>query len=248
MLKKLKWFYSCKLKPFAIKKIVNLKYGRGIAEYKNKYEGQRCFVIGNGPSLTLEDLEKLSDEITFASHLIFQSFDKTKWRPTFYCVEDTELLENNIQNIINISSEYEQGFFTGNTFYNLPKAFLNNKKNSFWFVDNFRWDKEPDFSLNANSYIAEGFTVTYAIIQLAVYMGFKEIYLLGVDHHYTADNSYSSMISDGKIYNTPKLDKSTLSYKKAEEVCDSVGVKIKNATRGGHLEVYERVDLDEVLK
>lgn len=247
MLNKLKWFYSCKLKPFVVKKIVNLKYGRGISKYKNKYEGQRCFVIGNGPSLTLDDLEMLSDEITFGSHLIFQSFNKTKWRPTFYCVEDTELLENNAENIINFSSEYEHGFFTGNLYKCLPRELLSGKNNDFWYIDKMKWNDEPDFSFCADSYIAEGFTVTYAIIQLAVYMGFKEIYLLGVDHHYSSDKSYSSMISDGKVYNTPKLDKSTLSYIKAESVCNSIGVKIKNATRGGHLEVFERIDLNDII-
>ena len=55
---------------------------------KNRYAGKRCFVIGNGPSLTKEDLELLRNEVTFASNRIYKMFDKTDWRPTFYAVFD----------------------------------------------------------------------------------------------------------------------------------------------------------------
>lgn len=226
---------------------VNKNFGKGIKSYKNKYNNQRCFIIGNGPSLLIDDLEKLENEITFASHMIFKVFDKTLWRPMFYCIEDIELLENNIETIQSIRGEYKHGFFTGNNWKNLPENFLEYEQNDFWYIDKLIWDDEPDFSLNADKYIAEGFTVTYAIIQLAVYMGFSEIYLLGVDHSYCNGNNYSDAIGNSEIYNTPKLDRSTLSYMKAKSVCENMGIKIVNLTRGGHLEVFERDSFDQVI-
>lgn len=226
---------------------VNKKYGRGISDFKDKYYGKRCFIIGNGPSLLTEDVEQLSGEITFASHFIFKLFDKTNWRPTFYCVEDIELLENNVKDIMEFENDYCHGFFTGNCYENLPKNFLRNKKNDFWLIDQADWKDYPDFSMCADKYIAEGYTVTYAIIQLAVYMGFSEIYLLGVDHFYESGNSYSDAIGEMDIYNIPQTDRTTLSYIKARQVCEQKGIKIMNATRGGHLEVFERVNFDQII-
>ena len=58
---------------------------------KGKYAGRRGFVIGNGPSLCIDDLARLTDEITVASNQIYLAFDKTPWRPTFYTIEDAVL-------------------------------------------------------------------------------------------------------------------------------------------------------------
>lgn len=226
---------------------VNKKYGKGIRDFKDKYQGKRCFIIGNGPSLSTKDLEKLDGEITFASHFIFKLFDKTNWRPIFYCVEDIELLEKNVMDIMKLEKDYCHGFFTGNCYENLPKNFLKNKKNDFWLIDKADWKDYPDFSMCADKYIAEGYTVTYAIIQLAVYMGFSEIYLLGVDHFYERGNSYSDSIGEMDIYNIPQTDRTTLSYIKAKQVCDQKEIKIINATRGGHLEVFERANFEQII-
>ena len=35
---------------------------------KGIHIGKRCFIIGNGPSLRVEDLEKIKDEYTFAAN------------------------------------------------------------------------------------------------------------------------------------------------------------------------------------
>lgn len=240
VLKKLLYFYRRKKFKYC--------YSRNIKKYKNKYNGKRCFIIGNGPSLRIDDLEKLSDEITFASHFIYKTFDKTDWRPTFYCVEDIRLLNDNVTDIMKFENDYCHGFFTGNNYNNLPKVFLKSRKNDFWYIDKMIWkNNEPEFSLDADKYIAEGFTVTYAAIQLAVYMGFNEIYLLGVDHFYEKGNDYSNVIGEEVVYNTPQLDKSTVSYLKAKKVCEEKGIKIVNLTRGGHLEVFNRECFDDVI-
>ena len=62
---------------------------------KNIHKGKRAFILGNGPSLEIEDLDKLKNEITFASNKIYLAFDQTDWRPTYYCVEDLIVAQNN---------------------------------------------------------------------------------------------------------------------------------------------------------
>lgn len=121
----------------------------------------------------------------------------------------------------------------------------------------------PSFSEDISVYVGNGATVVYTAIQFAVYMGIKEIYLIGVDHHF-----HTSKTADGKIvidpnakdyfskeYNNdkeklpiPNTELSTFTFIAAKEYADSHGIKIFNATRGGKLEVYPRVNFDELFK
>lgn len=64
-----------------------------IIKLKNRYKNKRCFVIGNGPSLKLDDLNKLKNEFTFASNKIYKIFNQTDWRPSFYFAEDSLIYE-----------------------------------------------------------------------------------------------------------------------------------------------------------
>ena len=111
------------------------------------------------------------------------------------------------------------------------------------------------FSKDISKVVYSGQTVTYSMIQFAAYMGFKEIYLIGVDCNYSSNNSVITQDSyfDPRLFNSqrsyaaPEVDTNLLAYARAKEVCDREGIKIYNATRGGKLEIFERADLDKVL-
>ena len=50
-----------------------------------------------------------------------------------------------------------------------------------------------------------------------------------------------------KIYPCIYGDKALLAYKSTREYCDKNNIKISNATRGGKLEVFDRVDFDKLF-
>ena len=102
----------------------------------------------------------------------------------------------------------------------------------------------------------------YTAAQLAAYMGFKEIYLIGVDHHFhISQNNAGEIIVDDSVkdyfsekYNTdkenlyiPNTEKSTLTYVAMKEQCERRGIRVFNATRGGKLEVFKRVDFGSLF-
>ncbi|MGN0521370.1 MAG: 6-hydroxymethylpterin diphosphokinase MptE-like protein [Eubacterium sp.] len=249
-MKKLRKLFPQNFRLLVLQKYIQLKYSHKLKKVKNKYKGKRCFIIGNGPSLVKEDLDRLKDEYCFAANMIYHSFDDTVWRPTFYNVADIQLLEAHIDEIKNLHPIYTNGFFIVNRMSIIPKEMLSNPKNFFYYDKYIEYTDDPEFSEDAASFIANGYTVTYSSIQLAVYMGFSEIYLLGVDHNYaktTSEASYSNLIKENVFYNPPHTDKSTYAYRKAQKVCTQKGVKIYNATRGGHLEEFERVDFDSLF-
>jgi hypothetical protein len=238
---------------------------RRIREFSEKHKNMRCFIIGNGPSLSIGDLEMLRDEITFAANRIYRLFDKTNWRPTYWVGSDLELLRSDKKHLLQVI-ENEMG---ATTFFitRLFKSF-GAKANIYYYmihhrlyIDRFQ-EREIEFSDSAERHLGNGETVTYIAMQLAVFMGFKEIYLLGVD------NNYSNMLINGKLvcnneiknysdgirvekherFGPSNLTGLIASYFAARKYCDSHGILVANATRGGKLEVFERITLENILK
>lgn len=229
--------------------MMSKEYKTKLLEIKNRYSGKRCFIIGNGPSLRAEDLDKIAGEYSFAANKIYYIFPKTKWRPTFFCASDNGIIAECIEQINQLNVVYRFLSMNHLAAYGKPRYFYH--KDAVLFRERQPEDyySKPNFSEDIMKGITGGFTVTYIALQLAVYMGFTEIYLLGVDHglpknaqagqtknHFYADSKSDKANLDFEI--------STASYQKAKEYAEKHGIKIYNATRGGNLEVFERVDID----
>ena len=133
---------------------------------------------------------------------------------------------------------------------------------NYFHIINSDKDNKPLFSDNIAKYVVNSKTVVFTAIQFAVYMGMKEIYLMGVDHHFhTSINSQGEIVVDPTAkdyfsddYNRdrenlyiPNTDLSTLTYVAAKEYADTHGIEIYNATHGGKLEVFPRVDFDSLF-
>ncbi len=224
-----------------------------IRSLRNKYNGKRCFIIGNGPSLGIHDLEKIKGEISFGTHRIYEIFDKTSWRPDYYLAQDYKLIYTSKESIKSIDVNDKLIAIPGR----MPIIKIKGARYIKMIFEEF-YPRLPQFSDNIENGIYEGYTVSYMCLQVAAYMGFKEIYLLGIDHNYSIEldengnlyknNGVRDHFSDNdKTENVPQTFKSTLAYKAAKEYADRNGIKIYNATRGGKLEVFERKTLEEVL-
>ncbi len=258
-------FYKIQFKKQKNKlpKILVNKNQQELIGLKNKYSGKRCFIIGNGPSLKVEDLNKLKDEYTFASNRINTLYSKTEWRPTFYSIQDELVLERLLNNLSDTISKSKIGFISLNN-YEICNKSVEKQENIIWFPLIFCPPKKNRyaFSSDASKAVFEGLTITYSCIQMAVHMGFTEIYLLGVDHNYSIeidddgnivknDNSVKSYFDDALVsmndINLPKIVEMTRAYISAEKHSNNNGYRIYNATRGGKLEVFERVDFDNLF-
>jgi hypothetical protein len=255
-------FWESRLKDrYYVRPFICSRYGERLKTFKDIHKGERCFIIGNGPSLRVSDLERLNGEYTFAANKIFVIFDETEWRPTYYCIQDFLMIETEWESLKKCI-DVKHKFMAGNPLIkkkSMLDDWLHFYINLKLFYPNF-----PKFSSDISKEIFEGFTVTYAEIQMAVYMGFKAIYLLGVDHSYSKVINNSGEITDNgtRDYFSEKymknkqfgvqsyyanLENSTLAYMAARQYADKNGIKIYNATRGGKLEVFERIDFDSLF-
>ncbi len=234
--------------------------------FYNKYKGKRCFIIGNGPSLNKNDLSLLKDEYVFAVNSFFYKTEETGFRPTFFVVEDNMVMRENLDRIIAYEAPYK--FFPTDYRTLHPEG-----DNVFFFRMNqgFYMQSSPNycvprFSTDASKVVYCGQTVTYVNMQLAYFMGFTEVYLIGMDFNYiipaehkrsgnhilsTTDDPnhfHKDYFGKGKTWKDPKLDRVAANYRQAKNSFEAVGRKIYNATVGGQLEIFDRVDYDALLR
>lgn len=232
---------------------------------KNKHKGKRCFLIGNGPSLRPEDLDLLKGEITFAANRIYMLFNKTEWRPTYYFCADSGLYSMDHRKIRGIDAELRfvslnTGILAGKvydevTYYNQGMNFVEVKQGKVVFKN------KVNFSYDAEKVVYGGGTILYDALQWAVYMGFSEVYLLGVDCNYKFERTVDGKVIENDIkkeHFDEKYDvgrtwaaevfRLIMAWEQAKKSCEERGIVIKNATRGGKLEVFERVSLEELVK
>lgn len=244
-------------RPFVINHFEMFADGKKLAKLKDKYKGKRCFICGNGPSLNAKDLDILHKrgEYTFGMNRIFKIFPQTEWRPTFYICEDKVIMQNIEDEVNAIECEYK---FIPTEMLWYHGVSINNAH----YFNMHCCEKNHGFSYDASKQLECVGTVTITCIQLAYYMGFSEVYLIGVDHNFAnmTDKDGNKIVNNNvKNYFCEDYDKdvedkvvhdlyyTTKSYQCAKEACDKVGFKVYNATRGGKLEVFPRADLDSLI-
>jgi len=244
-----------------------------IETWKGKYKGERCFCIGNGPSLEDTPLHLLKDEYSFGLNKIADIYPMTTWRPSFYInvtvmTTDKEWAQAAKIAMVGTPSFIDYGMLP--FVLDAQDKDINVPENVFPVATSKKYrQRNPDPSIWSHD-IASGVSKygssMLAVLQIAVYMGFNPIYLLGCDlgwrpfgrnakdpNHFSEDYWGKPQIADGKkIVVTPGLARrytadALSSHVLAKKVCDPMGIKIYNATMGGDLDVYPRANLMEVI-
>jgi len=223
---------------------------RRLGQFRHKHKGQRCVIIGNGPSLNKMDLSFLENEITFGTNRIFLMFDKWKFRPTYYVSVNPLVIEQSAEEILKIDAPK---FLSQNgiPFFDDPGDIHFLRSIPQWF-----------FSKDPRNGLCEGWTVTYVAMQLAYFMGFDEVILIGVDHHFvTQGDPNKEVVSEGDDPNhfhpdyfgkgarwhLPDLERSEGSYRMAKQAFEEENRRIIDATVDGKLTIFPKVDYREIF-
>jgi hypothetical protein len=249
-----------------------------LERFKNIHTGKRCFLIGNGPSLQVADLEKIRAhrDISFGFNCVFKAFGQTDWRPDYFIASDTDFLKRYLQIVLSfdficfINAQESIGDVSAAP-VNLDNVFFF--RSQFFPVDHdkgllipqYKYTAKPfpSFSEDPSKFIYPGGTVVYIAMQWAVYMGFSDIILLGVDLDFAEishpfaipqfrrqntairnDHFIKDYREKGSQYSVPDVERMKIAFGEAERYSRKHGFRIFNATRGGKLEVFERVDFE----
>lgn len=249
-------FFIFKFMP-AYRRLTGSKYTRDLQNFKNIHPGKRIWIIATGPSLREEDILKLRNEITIGVNGTIYLYNRIGWKPTYFCCGDpvgyllfkTEIDKAKIKNVflsLLCKKNAEDMVFK-------PHYYDCYLKDCRWPSNNKRLKKYVDFSedVGLQGVYSGGRSITTEAVQIAAYMGAKEIYLYGQDCDYSGRKHFYDMEEeevwtvDGQTsFNNAMI----IFFENAKKYAERKGIKIYNATRGGKLEIFERVDLDEVLK
>lgn len=151
---------------------------------KNSRSG-RVVILGNGPSLNSIDLNKLANEDVFACNKFYLAYPKIHWRPKFYIFMDWRLGADLAPSLNFISSEQ---LFLPTRLRPFLKA--KDRKRVTWFTTSIVGQRlESQFGQELEKGIPSKGTVLHTAIQIAAYLGYTEIVLLGVDGKYTVPDS-----------------------------------------------------------
>ena len=219
-------------------------FNKKLYKLKNKYEFQKCFIVATGPSLLIHDLLVLDKQkiFTFGVNGILKL--KEQWEPNAFVAIDADFLEKNKKNISENNSAYK--FISDVNTFSADELLCEYYK--LHCITN-PLDEMPDIPEDIENKINAGVTVTFVALQIAIYMGFKEIYLLGVDCNYLKGSNqnyfFKDKVIDNKDHNVYSM---ILDYQAVQKYAEKNNIKIFNATRGGALEVFPRVDFDSLFE
>jgi len=226
---------------------ISLISRKRLKKFWNLHEGKTCFIIGNGPSLNKMDLSLLRDQFTFGLNRIYLLFPKIGFTTTYLVSVNKLVLEQCANEISDLSIPKFISWYSRKNFrFSL---------NTYYIRDSY--DNTLAFAKNPKYRIWEGATVTYVAIQLAYYMGFQRVILIGLDHNFITKGKAHIVIvtkdydpnhfdpnyfSKGFRWQLPDLDASEKAYQIARDVFEKDGREILDATIGGNLQVFPKIN------
>ena len=221
-----------------------------LRQFKDKHQGERCFIIGNGPSLNQTDLSRLRDEYTFGLNRIYLLFPKLGFTTSYFVSINRLVLE---QFAAEIAAQVPVAKFTSWENQSITQSIPD----MFYFYRH----NNAGFHQDITQGLWGGATVTYVTMQIAYYMGFKQVILIGVDHSFatqgkahekvttqeTDPNHFDpSYFGKGITWQLPDLETSELAYGLARRSYEEAGREILDATVGGKLQVFKKINYDEL--
>ena len=246
---------------------------------KNKHKGKKCFILGSGPSINDEDLKPLKNEIVFALNNFYVHDDFSKimsgdvekyyltapihppqiekeWKDWFSDMENN--MPKNVNLIFGISNQIN----TAKSILDHQNFFVNHQK--YWYyaginINDYYIYKPADIDITRMTWIADTASI-YSLI-VAIYMGFGEIYLLGMDHNYICNNESNYRFYQKGIHQNNEVERTIKDasrtkhlsfgmykiFHQYELLSNNSHTKIYNSSRNSLLDVFKYVQFNESM-
>jgi hypothetical protein len=222
-----------------------------LAALRDNHHGQRCFIIGNGPSLRQTDLSHLRNEFTLGMNRIYLAFPEMGFPTTYYLSVNDLVVEQCAAEIQNLPMP---------KFVSWRARKWLNLSDSLYFL--YTTYTGPKFASDITGRMWEGATVTYTALQVAFFLGFQKVILIGVDHNFTTQGKPNTTVTSqgddpnhfhpgyfgkGFRWQLPDLETSERAYGLARAYYEKAGREVVDATVGGKLRVFSRVEYESLF-
>lgn len=238
--------------------------------YKSIHKGERLFVLCSGPSVAKMDLKPLKNEITIAVNGFYVHKDFEYINPRYYCAA------NATRDLGDEGGDFFYKELDKHLVNTIPFFCISDKK----LIDNKEYFKGKTVNYyrmkTINEKLFEDIDLALSVmgiqsipilcLQIALYMEFSEVYLIGTEHDHIVTGKYSHFYKTKGSYS--QFDKSVNEedkcitpfqenlivinrlwnqYKAIKRIAEKKGMKIYNATKGGILDIFERVEYSSLF-
>ena len=217
----------------------------------NRHLGRRAVLVANGPSLNQMDLGFLRQEIVIGLNKIYLGLGKFRFYPRYYVAVNRKVIEQSANQIKALNCVK---FISKRGEMDVPENSMTYHINTLNPPERFCHDIAVG--------VHEGWTVTYAALQIIYYLGFKEVFIIGMDHRYAYSggpneekrfdgpdpNHFSpDYFGGGQNWDNPDLARSEDSYRIARKEYENDSRRIIDATLDGACTVFEKADYRHVF-
>jgi len=243
------------------------KYLKKNIELKNKHKNQPAFLVANGPSVKNQDLTLLKDKLTVFVNRSYLHEDYKLIKPTYHVFIDNKLVNGEwpiecLDQIIELNPEVV--FLLSYKWRNNPilKNYVNNKKFKIYWIDTTLFFT-PFFHKSRMCDLTKrtlGGAVTGASLSALLYMGSKDIYLIGKDgnglcYELTKKDSHFYGVNPENDYKTIHdiqqdlymMSTGIKNWISISEYCIANEISVTNLTHGGIFDMFERKDFHDTL-
>jgi len=221
-----------------------------LTTFKDVHRGGRCVIVCNGPSLNGMDLSFLHDEIVFGLNKIYLGLPKFGFYPDYMVAVNDKVIAQSAE------------AYRAMTAIKFISASCAGILPADAFTYHIRTEGLPErFYRDITQGVRGGHTVTHAALQIAYYMGFQEVIIIGMDHRFPASgkpnaelfmqgadpNHFSPDYFRDQKWDAPNLAESEASYALSEKIFVSEGRRIIDATVNGACPIFAKADYRELF-
>lgn len=222
-----------------------------VKSLQDRHHGDTVVLVANGPSLNRMDLRPLRQATVIGMNKIYLGFKRFGFYPRYYVAVNQKVIEQSADQIKAMNCVK----FIGQRSCNLiPEDGLT------YHIDT----QQPParFCHDISHGLHEGWTVTYAALQVAYFLGFQMVIVIGMDHRFEYSgapneacvlngpdpNHFSpDYFGHGQTWDNPDLARSEESYRIARVEFEKDGRRIIDATLGGACTVFEKANFAELF-
>ncbi|WP_137107530.1 hypothetical protein [Azospirillum argentinense] len=248
-----------------------VRLAAGNQDLKNRHRGERCFILGAGPSLTGLDLRRLAGETVISVSRTYDLPDFSLIRPRYHCFPTFTRTVMSADDIADLFTAMDPYLGDAELLLSAEEAeivqrhgLFPKRKVRYLALDPAGILPPPPRLPDLTELLPNVQSVPIMALMIAMYMGFHNIHLLGCDHDEIWSGIYKYAFTPSFTINDPSVDTERRvitsthdllqnysllwrQYRQCRLIAEANGMRITNATAGGRLDEFERVAYESLF-
>lgn len=223
------------------------EYLEKIKTLKNKHKDERLFIIATGPSLNKTNLELLKNETLMGMNTLYKN--PISSHCNYFVVGDGNVWIKEFKNILKLNCTIFLPAIAGRKYLLSRKKYneyIDSKQSVIPLKYLGKLTEEKKISEDISKGLYGYTTVVHLCLQIAYYLGFKKVYLVGCDCTYNKGTHFNNSNIDEKLKNFD-WSREIEGFKLFKKFFEENNREIINATVGGDLEIFKRKKLEEII-